>query len=169
VPHLSRFFTGEQGTDRWRGSTGQKQGKNGAAFRRGFVNRPQFLPSFALFSVIPSEVEGSRSVRHYNSDPLEKVNPRSFFLYFAASLSRRLYVGVTNDLSRRMYEHKEKSLPGFTSRYNVSRLVYFEEFSDAISAIEREKQIKRWARAKKIFLIEKNNPGWDDLSDGWYE
>jgi len=68
-----------------------------------------------------------------------------------------------------MYEHKEKSLPGFTSRYNVSRLVYFEEFSDAISAIEREKQIKRWARAKKIFLIEKNNPGWDDLSDGWYE
>jgi len=62
---------------------------------------------------------------------------------------------------------KRKSVPGFTSRYNVSRLVYFEEFSSARSAIEREKQIKRWARAKKIALIEENNPGWDDLSDGW--
>jgi putative endonuclease len=81
--------------------------------------------------------------------------------------SRTLYVGVTSDLERRLYEHQQKLLKGFTSRYNINRLVYFEVTEDPIVAIEREKQIKGWTRAKKIALIEGVNPHWDDLSEGW--
>jgi len=83
-----------------------------------------------------------------------------------ASLSRTLYVGVTNDLRRRTMEHKQKLVPGFTSKYNVNRLVYFEQFSDPRLAIACEKQIKGWTRAKKIALIESVNLGWLDLSEG---
>jgi putative endonuclease len=75
------------------------------------------------------------------------------------------YVGVTSDLSRRIYEHREKLLPGFTRHYGVSRLVYFETHDTAISAIAREKQLKRWQRAFKIRLIESVNPKWDDLHE----
>jgi putative endonuclease len=76
-----------------------------------------------------------------------------------------LYTGVTNDLNRRMYEHKNKVIKGFTQKYNVSKLVYFEETTDAYSAISREKQIKGGSRAKKIALIETINPDWKDLSE----
>jgi putative endonuclease len=81
--------------------------------------------------------------------------------------SRTLYVGMTNDLFRRVTEHKEKSVPGFTSKYNINQLVYYEEYPDAYSAIEREKQIKGWLRSKKIQLIEENNPNWHDISAEW--
>lgn len=77
---------------------------------------------------------------------------------------RTLYVGVTNNLVRRMYEHKRKLVPGFTSKYNLTWLAYYEETSDVASAIAREKQIKGWRRRKKIELIESVNPRWRDLS-----
>ncbi len=86
-----------------------------------------------------------------------------------ASRRRVLYTGITNDLERRVYEHKTKAIKGFTSKYNIDRLVYFEETSDFQLGIAREKQIKAWTRAKRIALIESLNPAWKDLSDGWYD
>ena len=80
-----------------------------------------------------------------------------------------IYTGMTNDLQRRVYEHKEKLVPGFTSKYNVTKLVYFEEGADVKEVIQREKQIKGWLRRKKIALIESENPKWRDLSNDWYE
>jgi putative endonuclease len=85
-----------------------------------------------------------------------------------ASKSRTLYTGVTSNLERRVLQHKGKLLPGFTARYNIDRLVYFEGFGDVLAAITREKQIKSWSRKKKIALIESVNPDWKDLSDAWY-
>ncbi len=80
-----------------------------------------------------------------------------------------LYVGVTNNLERRIHEHKHKSIEGFTAKYNVHKLVYFEETNDVNAALAREKQIKGWKRDKKNRLIEENNPDWLDLSQEWYE
>jgi len=84
-----------------------------------------------------------------------------------ASKSRRTYTGVTNDLERRVFEHKHKVVKGFTERYNITRLVYFESFEYILDAIYREKQIKKWRRQWKVDLIEKDNPCWQDLSDNW--
>lgn len=81
--------------------------------------------------------------------------------------SRTLYTGVTNNLQRRVYEHKEKLIPGFTAKYNINKLIYYEIFTDINSAIAREKQIKGWLRKKKIDLIESINPEWKDLSEEW--
>ncbi len=81
--------------------------------------------------------------------------------------SKTLYVGVTNNLQRRVYEHKNKTIQGFTSKYNITKVVYFEVFNDIESAIKREKQIKGWLRKKKIELIESMNPDWNDLSEEW--
>jgi putative endonuclease len=80
-----------------------------------------------------------------------------------ANASKTLYVGVTNNLEKRIYEHKNKLMEGFTKRYNITRLLYFEEVNDIKVAIEREKQIKGWVRAKKIELIRSVNPNWKDL------
>jgi putative endonuclease len=85
-----------------------------------------------------------------------------------ASRSHTLYTGVTRDLTRRVSEHKQKLVPGFTSRYNINRLVYYEDFSDIRSAIQREKEIKAWRRSKKVALIESRNPVWLGLSDQWF-
>ncbi len=85
-----------------------------------------------------------------------------------ASKSRVLYTGVTNDIFRRVQQHKEKTVPGFTSRYNINNLVYYEELADPYTAIAREKQIKGWLRSKKIALIEDENPNWHDLSVDWF-
>ena len=79
-----------------------------------------------------------------------------------------LYVGVTNDLERRLFEHREKMVAGFTKRYNVTRLVYFEEYANIRDAIARERQIKGWRREKKVALIQATNPTWRDLSEDWY-
>ena len=92
----------------------------------------------------------------------------TYYVYILASLSRVLYVGMTNDLERRVYEHKHKMTPGFTSRYNVDRLVHIEDFAHVHDAMDRENEIKGWRRSKKIVLIEANNPGWNDLSAGWF-
>src|SRR6266849_3907748 len=94
---------------------------------------------------------------------------KQYYVYIMTNKSRTLYTGVTNDLKRRVYEHKQKLVPGFTNKYHITRLVYFEETSDVRSAIEREKQFKGWLRAKKIALIESVNPKWADLSAEWYK
>ena len=91
-----------------------------------------------------------------------------YYVYIMANHTGTLYVGVTNDLQRRVWEHKQKVIDGFTKRYNITRLAYYEETPDVTSAITREKQIKGWLRKKKLALIESLNPGWKDLSDGWY-
>ena len=83
--------------------------------------------------------------------------------------SRTLYTGVTNNLERRVQEHKSKKIAGFTKKYNITYLAYFEETDDIGDAIVREKQIKGWLRAKKIALIESVNPDWRDLSEDWYD
>jgi putative endonuclease len=82
--------------------------------------------------------------------------------------SRTLYTGVTNNLERRVYEHKNKLVAGFTIKYNITKLVHYEETNDVHIALTREKQIKGWLRAKKIALIESENPEWKDLSLEWY-
>ena len=91
-----------------------------------------------------------------------------FFVYILASRSRNLYTGVTNDVLRRVMEHKQGIVPGFTSRYHINRLVHTESFRYVREAIAREKEIKGWAREKKIALIEKTNLGWYDLAEEWY-
>ncbi len=88
---------------------------------------------------------------------------RRYYVYIMASLSRRLYVGSTNDLRRRVWEHKTGALPGFTRKYRVTRLVYFESTAGPHAAIAREKQLKRWPRRRKVRLIEAHNGGWVDL------
>lgn len=84
-----------------------------------------------------------------------------------ASRSGTLYIGVTSDICRRAYEHRHGLIPGFTSKYKIHRLVYFEEFEHADSAIAREKQLKGWARKRKIALVESVNPKWEELSAEW--
>ncbi len=90
---------------------------------------------------------------------------KQYHVYIMASVSRVLYTGITNNLERRVYEHKHKLIPGFTSKYNITRLVFYETTTDVHAALEREKQIKGWLRVKKIALIESVNPTWEDLSD----
>ena len=86
------------------------------------------------------------------------------WVYIMSSHSRCLYIGVTSDLHGRVWEHKNGVLEGFTKKYKINRLVYYEFFHDIETAIAREKQLKGWSRAKKISLIEKRNPGWEDLA-----
>ncbi|MBZ5704936.1 MAG: enoyl-CoA hydratase/isomerase family protein [Acidobacteriia bacterium] len=93
---------------------------------------------------------------------------RHFYVYIMASKSRVLYTGVTNNIHRRVWEHKHDKLPGFTSDYRVHRLVYFETFQYVGNAIAREKTIKGWLRGKKVALIESLNSTWEDLSEDWY-
>ena len=94
---------------------------------------------------------------------------RQYYVYILTNRTHRLYVGVTNDLIRRVFEHKQKLVPGFTSTYNLTWLAYYEATSDVYTALSREKQIKAWHRAKKIALIETMNPRWEDLSADWYD
>jgi putative endonuclease len=95
------------------------------------------------------------------------MRPRHFYVYILASkVGGTLYIGVTNDLIRRVAEHRLKVVESFTEKYDVVRLVYFEQFDDAENAINREKRLKKWNRAWKIRLIEENNPNWDDLYPG---
>ncbi len=91
---------------------------------------------------------------------------RTYCVYILASRSRNLYTGVTGDLQRRMVEHREGLVPGFTTRYRIFRLVHFEVFGGIRYAIAREKEIKAWRREKKIWLIERQNPVWEDLAEG---
>jgi putative endonuclease len=91
-----------------------------------------------------------------------------YFTYIVASKSRTLYIGVTSDLVKRVFEHKQKKHAGFSARYNCNRLVWFQRFGEVSEAIQREKELKGWLRAKKTALIQANNPTWEDLSAPWY-
>jgi len=91
---------------------------------------------------------------------------RTYYVYVMTNQSRTLYVGITNNIRRRVWEHRTGLIEGFTNRYKIDTLVYVESFRDVFSAIEREKQIKRWRRDKKLRLIAENNPDWHDISDG---
>jgi len=94
---------------------------------------------------------------------------KMFYLYIVSNRKHGvLYTGITNDLERRVYEHKQKHIPGFTSKYNLTKLVFFEETHDVNAVIAREKQIKGWINRKKISLIESINPHWKDLSESWF-
>ncbi len=93
------------------------------------------------------------------------IKMNQYFVYILTNKSNKvLYIGVTNNLERRMYEHRNKMIDGFTKRYNLTKLVYFEETFDVESAIEREKQLKNWHRDWEIRLINDFNPEWEDLS-----
>ena len=92
-----------------------------------------------------------------------------YYVYILTNWNNKvLYTGVTNNLERRLYEHKNKLIDGFTKKYNVDKLVYFDYTTDVKSAIAREKQIKGWTREKKNILIETVNPKWEDLSLKWH-
>ncbi len=93
---------------------------------------------------------------------------KHYYVYIMTNKSKTLYTGVTNNLERRVYEHKNKLVAGFTSKYNTTKLVHYEETNDVQEALAREKQIKGWLRSKKIALIEVENPEWKDLSLEWY-
>ena len=90
-----------------------------------------------------------------------------YCVYIVSNISKMLYTGVTNDLEHRVLQHKAKLVDGFTKKYNIHRVVYFETFYDIRDAIAREKQIKGWLRAKKVALIESVNPKWKDLAPAW--
>jgi|SRR4030043_22903 len=91
-----------------------------------------------------------------------------YYVYLLTNWNNKvIYVGITNELTRRIYKHKNKMIKGFTEKYNVKKLVYFEETQDINTAIEREKEIKKWRREKKNRLVNSMNPNWDDLSSGW--
>ncbi len=93
------------------------------------------------------------------------MKTHNYYIYILANWNNKvLYVGMTNNLARRLYEHKNKLVEGFTKKYNLNKLVYYEYTNDVTSAIKREKEIKKWRREKKNLLIEKLNPDWDDLS-----
>ena len=106
---------------------------------------------------------GEHLIKFYHTD-LKK----SYYVYILASRKNgTLYIGMTNDLARRVYEHKHKLIKGFTKKYDISKLVHFEETDDITAAIAREKELKGWLRIKKLKLIEEHNPKWEDLSAGW--
>ena len=94
---------------------------------------------------------------------------RQYYVYIMTNRPKTLYVGVTNNLPRRVYQHKQKLIQGFTKKYNLTQLAWYEQTSDITSAIAREKENKGWQRSKKVNLIESLNPRWRDLSTGWYE
>ncbi|HXE90194.1 MAG TPA: GIY-YIG nuclease family protein [Terriglobales bacterium] len=92
-----------------------------------------------------------------------------YYVYIMSNKAHRLYIGITSKLRKRVFEHKNKLLPGFTSQYNLPWLVYYERYRNARSAIGREKQLKGWTRACKVALIEAENPHWLDLAAEWFE
>lgn len=94
---------------------------------------------------------------------------KTYYIYMIANKSNTvLYIGVTNNLERRIFEHKHKIIKGFSSKYNLTKLVYYEEYSDITTAIAREKHLKGWRRSRKNGLVETVNPEWKDLTDEWY-
>ena len=93
---------------------------------------------------------------------------KTYYVYLITNWNNKvLYIGVTNNLERRLYEHKNKLIKGYTEKYNINKLVYFEQTNDIESAITREKEIKKWRREKKNSLVESANKQWEDLSKQW--
>jgi putative endonuclease len=104
----------------------------------------------------------TRNMRHSRA-----MGERLYYVHILASASRVLYTGVTNNLQRRVVEHKQKKVSGFTQKYNVTQLMHYEVFGDVRLVIAREKQIKAWRREKRVMLISEHNPHWRDLSEDW--
>jgi putative endonuclease len=94
--------------------------------------------------------------------------PKTYYVYIMSNQSKMLYVGVTHNLQYRVAQHKKKLVAGYTKRYNLFKLVYYETFSDVRKAIAREKELKGWLRAKKVALITRRNPAWNDLAAAWF-
>jgi putative endonuclease len=108
--------------------------------------------------------KGNLALRHQHAGRIHSMTAKQYYVYFLTDRSNcTLYVGVTRDLVRRIYEHKAKLVKGFTKKYNINKLVYYETCGDVLSAIEREKQIKGLLRVKKNELVNDFNPNWDDL------
>jgi putative endonuclease len=143
-----------------------RSGAEESAF--SFVVAVVRVVALALCLSFHSETEES-AFRH----PLLRYPPNMpqreyhFYVYILASRSRSLYVGFTNDIRLRIRQHRDKRLGSHTAKYNIGRLVYYEHFTYVLNAIAREKELKDWNRAKKIALIEQNNPTWEDLAAGW--
>ena len=95
------------------------------------------------------------------------MKDHEYFVYIVCSRSGTLYIGMTNSIYRRALQHKRGEIDGFASKYGCDRLVYYESFDDVHKTIGREKQLKRWSRAKKIALIESKNPRWEDFAETW--
>jgi putative endonuclease len=96
--------------------------------------------------------------------------PKQYFTYIMTNQHNSvLYTGITHDLAGRVWQHKEGKIEGFTKRYNIDKLVYYESYADVNEAILREKQIKGWLRSKKVSLIEEDNESWEDLGRGWFD
>ena len=95
--------------------------------------------------------------------------PKLYYVYILASQNRVLYIGMTSNIEHRVFQHKTHAFEGFTSKYNVTTLVYLERHGDVMTAIRREKEMKAWRREEKISLIESTNAKWKDLSYGWYQ
>jgi putative endonuclease len=143
------------------------------------LHRPGFSVSF---SVIPAQAGIQRlastgffrilqchSRAGGNPETLNNRNMKKYYIYILASIRNgTLYIGMTNDLTRRVYEHKQGLIKGFTKTYQVHNLLYFEEFSEVTDAIVREKRVKKWERKWKIRLIETMNPEWKDLYEGLF-
>jgi len=107
----------------------------------------------------------SRAMRRRN---IGRKGELMYYVYILADKNDAvMYIGVTNNLKRRLYEHKNEQIEGFTKKYHVHKLVYYEEYSEVNDAIAREKQLKRWVRAKKNWLVETKNPNWDDWGEGF--
>jgi putative endonuclease len=98
-----------------------------------------------------------------------KTNHQYVVYLLASKIRGTLYIGITNDLQRRVYEHKKAMIQGFTKKYRVHKLVYFESFQNINEAIKREKNLKKWKRSWKIKLIEKTNKKWEDLAFNWFD
>jgi putative endonuclease len=106
-------------------------------------------------------------VRNGSFIPLTNMKKR-YYIYMLSNTSKMIYTGMTGDLERRVYEHKNKLVDGFTKKYNLHTLVYYDWTDDVGYAIKREKQIKKWSRIKRVKLIESMNPKWEDLAKDWF-
>ena len=138
------------------------------------VERQQHLPSSRAkprdlsFSGNAPQDKRQDASRLKEPSPSQPCPDRRFYVYILSNVSRTLYVGVTNNLERRVWEHRQKQVEGFTKDYNVTMLVHLEEYARADDAIAREKQLKKWRREKKVWLIEQENPQWLDLAHDWF-
>lgn len=112
-------------------------------------------------------VPGGKESPYHNSLCHNTVQDRHYYVYIMSSRGKVLYVGVTSNLISRVYQHKHKLINGFTKRYNITKLIYYEDTNDVWEALCREKKIKGWLRRKKIVLIESKNPEWKDLAEDW--
>jgi putative endonuclease len=117
-----------------------------------------------LVAVLSASKESRRSRRL----GWEVSGKRAYWVYIMTNRSGTLYIGVTNDLARRVDEHRQRLVPGFTSKYRINRLIHAESFAEVRDAIAREKQLKGWTRARKLALIAEMNPAWRDLGEEWF-